>query len=128
MPKVVSTVELAQIAELIARHPESIGIDGLFKKLGSRMPRRTLQRRLSILAKQGKILAEGEGRAIKYRLAPITGAVNATPPALKVQATGETYVPLSLEGSEIKAMIRQPLHQRRPVGYAVSFPRNVSPQ
>jgi len=121
MPKVVSTVELDQIAELIARHPESIGIDGLFKKLGSRMPRRTLQRRLSILAKQGKILVEGEGRAIKYRLVPITGAVNATLPALKVQASGETYVPLSPEGSEIKAMIRQPLHQRRPVGYAVSF-------
>lgn len=121
MPKVVSIVELDQIAELIARHPESIGIDGLFKELAGSMPRRTLQRRLSILAKQGRILTEGEGRAIKYRIAPVTGIARVTLPALTGQASGEAYVPLSPEGSEIKAMIRQPLHHRRPVGYAVGF-------
>jgi hypothetical protein len=121
MPKVVSAIELDRIAELIARHPESIGIEGLFNELGGRMPRRTLQRRLSTLAEQGKILAQGEGRAIKYRIATITGTAEVTLAALQGQATGEVYVPLSTEGKAIKAMIRQPIHQRRPVGYAIGF-------
>lgn len=126
MPKVVSTEELDQIVELIARHPESVGIDQLFNELGN-IPRRTLQRRLAALLGQGRVMAEGEGRAIKYRIAPITGVGAATLPALTVQAFGEAYVPLSNEGAEIKTLIRQPLHQRRPVGYAVSFLEQYRP-
>ena len=121
MPKVVSTVELDRIAELIARHPESIGIEGLFNELGGHMPRRTLQRRLSTLAERGRIFAEGEGRAIKYRIATITGTAEVALAAFQGQATREVYVPLSVEGKTIKAMIRQPIHQRRPVGYSIDF-------
>ncbi len=121
MPKVVSRTELDQIAEFIARHPESIRIEALFNALGDSMSRRTLQRRLSALAQQGRVVAEGEGRAVKYRIATITASADVTLAALQALGTGEAYVPLSTEGKTIKAMIRQPIHQRRPVGYTIAF-------
>jgi hypothetical protein len=127
MPKVVSTVELDRIAEFIARHPEGLGIEGLFHALGGHTPRRTLQRRLSALGKQGRIVAQGEGRAIKYRSAAVTGTAGVPLSALQGEGTGEVYVPLSTESKMIKAMIRQPMHQRRPVGYAIGFLETYQP-
>ena len=76
MPKVVPPEALNQIAELIGRHPDGIGLDGLLQAVGPGTPRRTLQRRLAALAKQERIVTEGGARALKYRLAAIRGNAN----------------------------------------------------
>ena len=44
-----------------------------------------------------------------------------------MQATGEVYVPISPEGEEIKAYVRQPRQQRKPVSYKVDFLEQYRP-
>lgn len=129
MPKVVSPQELDQIADLIAQHPDGIGVEGLVQALGAGMPRRTLQRRLASLIEQKRIQTEGEGRAIKYRLVPnIVVAVGSAQGSSTVHGIGEgVYIPTSPEGEEIKAYVRQPVQQRRPVGYDRSFLETYRP-
>ena len=117
MPKVVSPEELDRIDGLIAQHPEGIGVDALSQALGPGISRRTLQRRLALLVEQQRIRVEGDGRAIKYRLAPITGNLNVVLEPVTLEARGEVYVPTSTAGEEIKSYVRRPLQQRTPVGY-----------
>lgn len=121
MPKVISLEDLDQIVELIGRYPNGVGLNGLMKDIPAELQRRTLQRRLAVLAKQGRIVATGEARAKKYRLAQMTGSLNAAPIPIAVQAIGEVYVPLSPEGATVKAYVRQPRQQRRPVSYDLKF-------
>jgi hypothetical protein len=121
MPKTVPEQELTQILEQIARHPQGIGTDDLRQVLGAAVTRRTLQRRLATLVEQQRIGIEGQGRATRYRLAPVIGTLNAVLEAPVIQARGEVYVPLSPAGKEIMSFVRQPLAQRRPVGYNMSF-------
>lgn len=127
MPKVVSPQELDQIVGLIGQHPDGIGMESLSQLAGANFPRRTLQRRLATLIEQQRIVTEGEGRAIKYRLAPIIGAMVATEEADVMLATGEVYVPVSPEGDEIKAYVRQPRQQRKPVSYQIKFLEQYRP-
>jgi len=117
MPKHVPAHEFDQIANQIGRHPFGVGLDELAQALGEKLPRRTLQRRLARLVKDGRLTYAGK----KYRLALLTGQILVAmePPA--GQATGEVYVPLSPEGEAIKAYVRQALQQRRPVSYEVKF-------
>lgn len=127
MPKIVTQQELDRLIELIARHPEGLGLDAIFRLLETPLPRRTLQRRLATLVEQQRLRTEGEGRALKYRVAPIVGTLNAVLKPLKMQATGETYVPIPAESEEIKAYVRQPRQQRTPVSYRIEFLEQYQP-
>ena len=124
MPKVISSHALDRIVELITRHPEGIGIEAL--SLALDIPRRTLQRRLSMLAGQKRIFTEGEGRAIKYRLAPLTATASSVEEST-LSATTELYVPTSPGGEEIKAYVRQPPQQRQRVSYKIEFLERYHP-
>jgi hypothetical protein len=120
MPKKLPDDLTARIEAEIARHPEGLGIDDLHTALADIASRRTLQRRLALLVEQQRIRARGEGRAMKYRVgngdvAVALQGVSAT--GLAGQLTAEVYVPTSPEGEEIKAYVRQPIQQRKPVGY-----------
>lgn len=121
MPKIVSLEELKQIADLIACHPDGIGLESLLHAVGSGISRRTLQRRVASLVALERIVAFGESRALKYRLAPITGEGHAVIDDIFSQGSVENYVPVSPEGEAIKAHVRQPLQQRRPVSYELKF-------
>ncbi len=129
MPKVVSPQALDRLVELIAHHPDGIGVEALSQALD--IPRRTLQRRLSTLVGQKRIFTEGEGRATKYRLAPILDATVAVQGVTAVASVGqvnaEVYVHTSPEGEEIKAYIRQPRQQRQPVSYKIEFLEQYHP-
>ena len=127
MPKIVSPQEFERIAELIAQYPDGIGMERLAQVLAKGMPRRTLQRRLASLLEQQRIVTEGEGRAIKYRIAASIGASSAAPLQITGQGTLESYVPVSAEGSEIKTYIRQTRQQRKPVGYQIGFLEQYRP-
>lgn len=127
MPKIVSTQILDQIVTLIAQHPQGIGLEGIAQKLATPLPRRTLQRRLAALVEQQRIHTEGEGRALKYLVAPITGVMNVTLEPIKMSASGEVYVPLSPEGEAIKIYVRQPLQQRKPIAYQIGFLEQYHP-
>ena len=83
MPSLTSSTELDKLAALIAAQPDALGIDAIAKLQGNHLTRRTLQRRLALLTKQGRIQMLGEARAVRYVPAPVP----------TVQATGEVYVP-----------------------------------
>lgn len=126
MPKKKLRQELDRIVELIGQHPEGLGIERI-ATAGADLPRRTLQRRLTALIAHKRLITEGDGRAIKYRLAPVTGTLSAVQDADALSVTGEVYVPVSPEGKEIKAYVRQPRQQRKPTGYQIEFLEQYRP-
>jgi len=128
MPKVISSQERDQIVELIGQYADGIGVEGLVQAIDPGMPRRTLQRRLASLIEQKRIVSEGVGRGLRYHRAPrivevsITENVHATD-----QIAAEVYIPISSEGEEIKAYVRQPRQQRKPVSYKNEFLEQYHP-
>ncbi len=123
MPKKLPEDLDTHISAEIARHREGVGIEDLAAALADVVSRRTLQRRLSELAKQKHISATGAGKARRYR-ALGTVDVYATETGGANEAAGtaiEVYVPLSAEGREILNYLRQPIQRRRPVGYDRAF-------
>lgn len=127
VPKKIKPEELDAIVQAVGRYPEGIGIEALLKKENPGMPRRTIQRRLSKLVADKQLIAEGKGRALRYRIAPSAGEGHITLPAPTVEGYGETYVPLSPEGSEIRAYVRQPTQMRRPLSYNPDFLESYQP-
>ncbi|MDR3504019.1 MAG: Fic family protein [Legionella sp.] len=118
MPKQISQKDLDSIVKAVSSLPDGGGIEKINSALEGKMPRRTLLRRLSLLVEQKRLIAEGKGRASRYGL-PNTLDVVIPPPI--VALSGETYIPLSPEGEEIKRVIRAPIQNRNPVGYNRTF-------
>ncbi|MDG4596483.1 MAG: Fic family protein [Candidatus Contendobacter sp.] len=121
MPKTPQFQDLDPMIEVIAAHADGVNLPTLMQALSDRFTRRTLQRRLADLAAARRIVKTGKGRAVKYRLAPITGEMHLTLLPRSLKAVGEIYVPLSPESAGIKAYVRQPRQQRRPVSYNFDF-------
>lgn len=131
--------------ELIARHPDGLGVAALSRLLPDPPARRTLQRRLAELAKEGRLRTRGKARALRYlartpidfgRLQPsMTPAAQAfvvrepdPPPGPGPgRRAGPPEVVLSPEAREIRAQVRRPLGMRTPVGYALSFLERYHP-
>lgn len=121
MPKLIRPEELDSIVFAISRYPGGIGIEGLLENAGLGLTHRTLQRRLSQLVADGRLVTEGEGRALKYKATPIHGKAQTAEPRLGSDAGLESYIPLSPEGQEIKKHVRQVPQMRIPVGYNQDF-------
>lgn len=83
------------LADLLARHPG--------------VARRTAQRWLARLAREGRVTAVGRGRARRYLL-PAQSA-----------ASERSAIALSTFGREILAYVAQPIAAREPVGYQEEF-------
>ena len=125
MPKIVSSAEYEMVVAAVREHPGGASIETIQSVLGEGVARRTLQRRLNELAKQGRLVAEGRKRGALYHLPP--------PPQVTVQLEGvagrgdigqvsvEIHVPISTEGSRLRALVRRPLTLRTPVGYRREF-------
>lgn len=118
MPQNLPKADLDSLVSLLAKYPEGLGIDAI-AQLQDGVPRRTLQRRLAQLVDQGRLRVQGVRRSVRYL------------PADPTQATApiatETYIPVSPEGEEIKAYVRQPRAQRTPVGYRLEFLEQYHP-
>jgi hypothetical protein len=120
MPKRIPQDELERILRVIAEFPGA-GLEEISVALGGILPRRTLQRRLALLVERKRLTVEGRGRASRYRLPINRGERNVILPPIRVEARGETYVPLSPESEEIRHAVRQPRQNRQPVGYNRDF-------
>lgn len=125
MPKIVSTAEYEVVVNAVREHPDGASIEMIQSVFGEGAARRTLQRRLNELVKQGRLVAEGRKRGALYRL-PAEAQVTVRPEAGAVKAEGgqvlaEIYVPMSADGSRLRDLVRQPLTLRTPVGYRREF-------
>lgn len=120
MPKLVPQTELDAILRAIARLPEGGSIEDIGGALEVKLPRRTLQRRLALLVEQKQLIVEGRGRGSRYRRPPIelTGKVVA---GAEATADLTAYIPVSPEGEAIRQAVREPIQNRRPVGYNRAF-------
>jgi hypothetical protein len=118
MARVVPADELNLIEQVISQHPKGIGISELEKALSHHLPqtlhRRTLQRRLEILLAEKRITTEGESIALVYKKG--SGRVDF-----------DIYVPVSKDGSILRDFVRQPVMQRKPVGYHRWFLEDYEP-
>ncbi|MCK4767529.1 MAG: Fic family protein [Desulfobacula sp.] len=133
MSRIVPAEELDLIERVISEHPEGLGISALERALANHLPninRRTLQRRLKRLQEDRRIITEGESIALVYKRAPQVIGLKA-----KIDAEIKTsdhvklefYVPVSPDGGIIRDLVRQPLMQRKPVGYQRSFLEEYEP-
>ncbi|MDR2014259.1 MAG: Fic family protein [Azoarcus sp.] len=119
------------IAGVVSEHPEGIGIAGLHQTFTARcgnINRRTLQRRLERLARNGRIAAEGRNVARVYKTRTI-----ARPPARRVEEPEAPYgveiihVPVSGEGEKIRILIRKSSFLRRQTGFDRKILENYKP-
>ena len=116
MPRSKQAEDLENIFSIINDYPEGTGISFLEEMLGkaqgTRISRRTIQRRLEQLISDGRIMSEGKSTARVYRVINVQEAKS---------SDTEPYVPMSPEGARIRKDIQKPLMLRRPVGYEREF-------
>lgn len=135
MPKQLRPEEFESVLNVISQYPDGVGVGVLEKRLKGIVSRRTLIRRLNASVDRGRLRRQGEGRALIYVLpsaAPSTTAgveahADITLPALQLTAEAESYVPLSDAGREVRDYVRQPIQQRKPVGYNREFVESYRP-
>ena len=129
MPKINSAEKFRALVGAMADAPDGLRMEDLLQRLGPGNSRRTLQRRLANLIAQRLIETTGAGRALRYRAIsqPITGTVEMANAPDVLVGRGEVYVPLSPEGSQIKAHVHQARHLRQPVGYKLEFLERYQP-
>jgi hypothetical protein len=133
VPKKISQSELDVVADAIALNHDGIGIDALLNSLNNDISRRTLQRRLAQLVDAGRVRITGVGRATRYRTRAVNPATAAyfvaepPPGEYGAAAVNDNTIALSVEGAEIRALVRRPRQQRRPVGYQVQFLEQYQP-
>lgn len=115
---------LDEIVAIVAEFPSGASINDVVGAIDNALPRRTLQRRLTLLINQHRLMRLGRGPATRYLL-PVPKIENQTQNSkLALQGhppTVETYVPISEESKSIRDAIRQPIQERQPVGYNRSF-------
>ena len=130
MPRRVDPQELEQIVTVLVPHKEGLGIAALeraCRAAGLRFDRRTLQRRLGELVEARRVVRDREGRASRYRAAPIAGEARLTLPKPSATGSAESYVSLTPEAEEVRALVRRPVVKRKPVGYVSAFLEGYKP-
>ena len=135
MPKQVPEAEFAAVAAAVAKLPNGGSISRIEEALKEVMPRRTLQRRLATLVAQGRLVREGRGQGVLYRLPPPQSAhtvpvvQSEDPTHLRIGSHLSIHdrvhirhlIPVSEEGKAVGRLVRAPIQQRPPVGYEWAF-------
>jgi hypothetical protein len=119
--------ELAEVQALISEHPEGVTVTELVDEYARRYPgqiaRRTLNRRLAELVREGRIIARG-ATARRIYLPNDAGPPRSAGDDSRAAAPAlveENYVPLSEAGAEVRRLVRRPIMHREPVGYDRGF-------
>ena len=109
---------LAVLERVMTAFPAGATIDEIAGAAKLPISRRTLLRRLAALVKQGRIVSEGQTRALRYR---ITMRLAEMPPQPTSGSHVTGTVPLSRAASDIRQMVSRHLVQRTPIGYQRAF-------
>lgn len=118
MPMPIPPAELDALLAAASASPDGISLDTA-QRLLPHLPRRTLQRRLALLVRQGRLTPAGKGRALHYRLAGPPGqhAVEMSTNAAAGATAQASLLPLSGAGAEVLKLVNRPIALRSPVGY-----------
>ena len=105
--------QIQRLLKIVAERPYGARLKDFLGDPGLGLDRRTIQRRLQDLVRDGQLRKEGATNGTRYWL-----AVPATPSAL---VPVEDYPPLSTPARAQRDHIRKPLSQRSPVPYRRAF-------
>jgi hypothetical protein len=111
MAKPIPEENLKLIEAVVAKFDNGASALQISDALVTRGSLRTLQYRLRLLVKSGRLQMQGDGRATRYRLAPPTVP----------KRDGSSIVQLSPRAKAVLAYVNQPISARRPVGYRRAF-------
>ena len=107
------------------RQPEGMTAQQINDALESPPPYRTLQYRLKSLVESKRLIMEGAGRSVRYRVPQVISPVPEPEPAVVKISTSDAWLdvllPMSELGAEIREQVRRPLEARDPVGYNRDF-------
>lgn len=125
MPLQVPSQEFVLLSNVLARFPSGASVSALLAVPELDFAKRTLQRRLDRLVKEGRLVMEGRGRACRYR------PVVEEPPSLMLAEEPARFRVskewLSPEARVLREHIRKPLGDRMPVGYQGGFLESYIP-
>ena len=130
MPKQVPPTELEFIVHTVSQLPDGGSANHIWEALGKAMPKRTLQRRLAVLVKEGRLLRMGRGPSTLYRIpsAQSTHPAPVTKLEEHLHLNDEMHlIPLSTQGAAVARLVRVPIQQRQPVGYNRQFLEDYIP-
>ena len=129
MAKHTSIETLDSILQIAKRFPEGISLGNILQALSSSLSKRSVQRYLAFLVREGRLTALGKARSRRYHL-PTTESKETTtvtlspdiPPSSSPAVKQlETLIPLTSTALSIQANVRQSIQARRPVGYNRKF-------
>ena len=134
MPKQVPLTELEFIVHTVSQLPDGGSANHIWEALGKAMPKRTLQRRLAVLVKQGRLRRVGRGPGTLYRIPSTQSTAQSAPPAAVAVLEDHHHlddelhlIPLSTQGAAVARLVRVPIQQRQPVGYNREFLEDYIP-
>ncbi len=107
------------LLEILDRFSDGASVEELLLGLSPSISRRTLQRWLSLLVKEGRIQAIGKARARRYQIFREHRGESVLPLHLPI--------PISREAKEIQSAVSQPLESRQPAVYDRSFLEDYLP-
>lgn len=119
MPKPVPQDELYAVLEVVRRFPQGASIEEIENGLPIKLPRRTLQRRLTQLIDQKQLSMSGRRRGSRYQIAEGGSQIPAA--TLQQVAQEEGYIPIGPDAYAIRQAVRRPAVKRRPAGYNRDF-------
>ena len=123
MPKRIPHEERESVVQIVAALAEGGSLEEITTALAKPIPRRTLQRWVSELVAEMRLVPEGKGPARRYRVPTIVEEtlVEETLVEETLPAKSQVALTVSSEAQAVRQMVRLPLHQREPVGYNRKF-------
>ena len=113
---------LKAIEAVVRNHGDAMSVSEIAAAVPEDMPRRTLQARIAAMVSNSRLVAEGTGRATRYRVPRDVDAgavIIAGRPQVHAQVRVDPV--LSDTGAAIREHVTQPTTQRKPVGYQQAF-------
>ena len=123
MARRVQEDDLQAIEAAVRRQPEGMTAQQINNALKSPPPYRTLQYRLKSLVESKRLIMEGAGRSVRYRVPQVVSLVP-EPVVMEISmsdARVEVLPPMSDSGTGIREQVRRPVEARDPVGYDRDF-------
>ena len=115
MPKRVSEDELMEVFAAVASLARPVSLEEITERLTTPVPRRTLQRRLAMLAGKGRLAARSTRGGRRYQVG------DGTPLPVSPTPAGVDEIPLSLAGRDIRRSVTRATPARKSVGYHAAF-------
>ena len=110
----------AQILRCIQEAQDGLALAELLSQFPA-LARRSAQRSIAKLIEEGKVTAQGQGRARRYFAAQPHAAASPTrAQELKTDAF-PSFIPLSADSQDVLTYINQPLQARKPLGHQRDF-------